>query len=163
MTPIYSCVSSNIKGNEWLNSFTSILIGIAIDQGLISSINESASNYLTEWQGDNREFITIRNLLDMRSTLTPTCGDRTTTSLYPCQAWASSGGALVYADDQLSACIQAQVADSGNQPWYNGDWQPGNFYYSNCDTQLLGEILFCLLYTSPSPRDKRQSRMPSSA
>ena len=23
--------------------------------------------------------------------------------------------------------------------------------------------MFCLLYTSPSPRDKRQSRMPSSA
>ena len=25
------------------------------------------------------------------------------------------------------------------------------------------EATFCLLYTSPSPRDKRQSRMPSSA
>ena len=25
------------------------------------------------------------------------------------------------------------------------------------------EVEFCLLYTSPSPRDKRQSRMPSSA
>ena len=25
------------------------------------------------------------------------------------------------------------------------------------------EKYFCLLYTSPSPRDKRQSRMPSSA
>ena len=25
------------------------------------------------------------------------------------------------------------------------------------------EIIICLLYTSPSPRDKRQSRMPSSA
>ena len=25
------------------------------------------------------------------------------------------------------------------------------------------ELTFCLLYTSPSPRDKRQSRMPSSA
>ena len=24
-------------------------------------------------------------------------------------------------------------------------------------------VYFCLLYTSPSPRDKRQSRMPSSA
>ena len=24
-------------------------------------------------------------------------------------------------------------------------------------------VTFCLLYTSPSPRDKRQSRMPSSA
>ena len=26
-----------------------------------------------------------------------------------------------------------------------------------------GENVICLLYTSPSPRDKRQSRMPSSA
>ena len=26
-----------------------------------------------------------------------------------------------------------------------------------------GEVGICLLYTSPSPRDKRQSRMPSSA
>ena len=26
-----------------------------------------------------------------------------------------------------------------------------------------GTVTFCLLYTSPSPRDKRQSRMPSSA
>ena len=30
--------------------------------------------------------------------------------------------------------------------------------------ELGGPVLyFCLLYTSPSPRDKRQSRMPSSA
>ena len=28
---------------------------------------------------------------------------------------------------------------------------------------LLGQVECCLLYTSPSPRDKRQSRMPSSA
>ena len=28
---------------------------------------------------------------------------------------------------------------------------------------LLGFHITCLLYTSPSPRDKRQSRMPSSA
>ena len=27
----------------------------------------------------------------------------------------------------------------------------------------VNQIVFCLLYTSPSPRDKRQSRMPSSA
>ena len=28
---------------------------------------------------------------------------------------------------------------------------------------MMTDPLFCLLYTSPSPRDKRQSRMPSSA
>ena len=33
---------------------------------------------------------------------------------------------------------------------------PGVFFF-------LTTILTCLLYTSPSPRDKRQSRMPSSA
>ena len=30
-------------------------------------------------------------------------------------------------------------------------------------TNLILVIHLCLLYTSPSPRDKRQSRMPSSA
>ena len=29
--------------------------------------------------------------------------------------------------------------------------------------ETLLKLLDCLLYTSPSPRDKRQSRMPSSA
>ena len=28
---------------------------------------------------------------------------------------------------------------------------------------VFNEVTYCLLYTSPSPRDKRQSRMPSSA
>ena len=31
------------------------------------------------------------------------------------------------------------------------------------DRQLTGEDVICLLYTSPSPRDKSSSRMPSSA
>ena len=31
------------------------------------------------------------------------------------------------------------------------------------DKVLEGRAYSCLLYTSPSPRDKRQSRMPSSA
>ena len=31
------------------------------------------------------------------------------------------------------------------------------------DLESLSKIEFCLLYTSPSPRDVRSSRMPSSA
>ena len=34
---------------------------------------------------------------------------------------------------------------------------------SDCNDLSLSDDNFCLLYTSPSPRDKRQSRMPSSA
>ena len=37
----------------------------------------------------------------------------------------------------------------------------GISYYS--DAKKLAQDENCLLYTSPSPRDKRQSRMPSSA
>ena len=33
----------------------------------------------------------------------------------------------------------------------------------NTDAMSIVKALGCLLYTSPSPRDKRQSRMPSSA
>ena len=54
-------------------SFVSILIGIAIDQGYIQSVNESASTYITEWSNDNRNQITIKNLLDMRSGLPGLC------------------------------------------------------------------------------------------
>ena len=34
---------------------------------------------------------------------------------------------------------------------------------SNVEKLFSDELGVCLLYTSPSPRDKRQSRMPSSA
>ena len=33
----------------------------------------------------------------------------------------------------------------------------------NSECESIDKIMNCLLYTSPSPRDKRQSRMPSSA
>ena len=36
--------------------------------------------------------------------------------------------------------------------------QPGGLM-----TRLMGQNMICLLYTSPSPRDAHESRMPSSA
>ena len=36
-------------------------------------------------------------------------------------------------------------------------------YYADPQRGWAWQVPFCLLYTSPSPRDKRQSRMPSSA
>ena len=34
---------------------------------------------------------------------------------------------------------------------------------NNADVLIGHNIIFCLLYTSPSPRDRQKSRMPSSA
>ena len=38
-----------------------------------------------------------------------------------------------------------------------------NSIWGNQSSILVGDYLFCLLYTSPSPRDTERSRMPSSA
>ena len=47
------------------------------------------------------------------------------------------------------------------RPYFDLDFSPG---YERADPdQLWHRFRDCLLYTSPSPRDKRQSRMPSSA
>ena len=40
---------------------------------------------------------------------------------------------------------------------------PSGFFQIIFSGGIVGLIMICLLYTSPSPRDKRQSRMPSSA
>ena len=39
----------------------------------------------------------------------------------------------------------------------------GIIYNQGTITKIIKRPKGCLLYTSPSPRDKRQSRMPSSA
>ena len=54
-------------------SFISILVGIAIDRGYMESIEESASNYIYEWENDARSEIKIKDLLNMRSGLVPIC------------------------------------------------------------------------------------------
>ena len=38
-----------------------------------------------------------------------------------------------------------------------------SYVYGNLDEIRHVETIFCLLYTSPSPRDRQKSRMPSSA
>jgi CubicO group peptidase (beta-lactamase class C family) len=50
-------------------SFASTLVGVAIDEGYIKSVDESITNYITELLGKDERFkaITIRNLLTMSS------------------------------------------------------------------------------------------------
>lgn len=50
-------------------SIVSLLIGIAIDEGKIKSVDEPIGNYLKEFANDERGKITIKNLLTMSSGL----------------------------------------------------------------------------------------------
>jgi CubicO group peptidase (beta-lactamase class C family) len=130
-------------------SFTSVLIGMAIEQGLIQSTSQPASEFIDEWEADDRASITIQQLLDMRSGLVPKCSSAEATVVGECGDYqsASSGGNIVYATNQLSECINREFAVPGAvYPWVssqgNGAYEAGQFYYSNCDTQVLGEIIF---------------------
>ena len=129
-------------------SFVGILIGIAIDQGYIQSVDESASTYITEWSYDNKNQITIRNLLDMRSGLPGLCatGSQPNYELEVCPYsihW--SGGNLTPVQNQLDACINREIAETRIiQSWYSSErtWEKDYLLYSNCDAQVLGELLF---------------------
>lgn len=127
-------------------SFTSMLIGIAIEKGFISSTDQLASDFITEWQADDRADITIEQLLDMRSGLVPVCFLPNTGDLGECmnQGDAAAGGNIVFHPDQMTACIDRGLAvDGATYPWDpDGIYTAGEFLYSNCDTQILGEILF---------------------
>ena len=48
-----------------------IAIGTAIARGHIRSLDQSAADFFEEWQGSEKELITIRHLLGMRSGLLP--------------------------------------------------------------------------------------------
>ena len=87
--------------------------------------------------------------------------------------WDSQGGVPFTGDYPLQ--YNTAYAIELNTTVYIPEWKkdvrimlevPGFFgedgfrYIKGRQTELL---LVCLLYTSPSPRDKRQSRMPSSA
>ena len=53
----------------------------------------------------------------------------------------------------------------GHEAGFHGDGNAGFHHVGHVAAgfHVNGHGIHCLLYTSPSPRDKRQSRMPSSA
>ena len=123
-------------------SFTSVLIAIAIEQGFISSLDQSASDFISEWSNDNRNQITIQDLLDMHSGLEMICAN-STTDLSSCQSNRRDGD-ILYFDNQLTPCINRTMATPGETyPWYtHSTYDTGYYVYSNCDSMVLGEILF---------------------
>ena len=58
--------------------------------------------------------------------------------------------------------VEVSLAQTANWLYEFGLFE-GDLALPNFDPAIAAPYMVCLLYTSPSPRDKRQSRMPSSA
>ena len=150
LNTIYGTRSQNALVTSWsiAKSITSIIFGIALEQGYFSgSLETTAATYLTEWAGDSKNTITIKNLLDMRSGLVPKCYSDLG-GWVECDATGiAGGGGFVSSNDQLTECInnRSMAATEARHSWYQGggyDFNEGDWVYQNCDTQVLGEIFF---------------------
>ncbi len=96
-----------------------LLVGAAIADGLIKSVEESAATYIPQWRNDTRSKIRIKDLLQMSSGLElPVFG-----------TWR--GLRITFGSDLPPAVLGLGVAKP-----------PGtDFQYSNANAQLLGIVL----------------------
>ena len=103
-------------------SFTAALIGVALREGKIKTIDEKVGNYLPEFREGEKANITIRHLLTMSSGL---AFDETYSSPW---AWPSEA---YYGPDVNNITINVKPASEPGKTWY----------YKGGDSQLLGMIL----------------------
>lgn len=97
-----------------MKSVLAILVGNAIEDGLIGSVDDRIGAYLPEWSDDARGDITLRQLLTMSSGLEP----------LPFMAFLT-------ADDASAMVLSMEAAEEPDTV----------FYYSNSFSQLAASIL----------------------
>jgi CubicO group peptidase (beta-lactamase class C family) len=96
-----------------------LLVGAAIDEGLIDSLDAKASKWLTEWQGDARADITVRQLLQMSSGLEiPVFG-----------TWKSAR--ILFGSDLVAGVLDLKAEKPAGS----------EYQYSNANSQLLALII----------------------
>lgn len=106
-------------------SITSILIGIAIDDGLIAGVDEPMATWFPDWQGTPKAAITLRNVLQMES------GLESNEDYDPANIDESTVITMGLSADQLAySAARPLVTTPGTE-----------FNYSSADTMLLSRVL----------------------
>ena len=119
-------------------------------KGLITSQNTAGWFLMTDTLGDR-----VARLLGADAGEVVVC-DSTSVNLYKC----------LHAAISMQPGRQTIIAEGNSFPTDLYMIQGVTSLLCNMTIKLEGRdanSIYCLLYTSPSPRDKRQSRMPSSA
>lgn len=107
--------STRTNPNSMHKPVLGLLVGVAIADGFIDSVDAPASKWITEWQGDGRRAITVRDLLQMSSGLeVPIFG-----------TWKSAK--ILFGSDLAAGVLDLpSVKPSGSE-----------YQYSNANSQLL--------------------------
>ncbi len=113
---------SLVNSFSMAKSINSILIGCALKEGLIKSLDEPVSDFLEEFKEGEKSKITIRHLLTMSSGI-----DFKEEYVSPL-AWPAEA---YYGPDVNALTLKANVKTEPGKTWY----------YKGGDSQLLGMIL----------------------
>lgn len=104
-----------------MKSVTAIMVGIAMEKGLIGSLDDKIAQYLSEWKADPRGQITLRQLLTMQSGL----------KLYPFGDPDGESMKLLFSSDINKVALGTPLQD-----------EPGSiFRYNNINSQIVGTIV----------------------
>lgn len=114
--------SSVVPSFSMAKSITSILIGCAIDEGLITSVNEPVTNYIPELTENGFEKVTIEKLLQMTSGL-----EFNESYFNP----FGDAATFYYGTNLRKSIAKLKLDDSAEN----------KFNYVSGDTQLLGLVL----------------------
>jgi len=106
-------------------SFASALMGVALEEGLVSSLDETTGQFFPEWAGTERENITIRNLMTLRTGLQADC-------LGPPNDFDNGGNSIYFSLDQVACALNRELQGPIGEKLYS---------YSNSDVMLAGEIM----------------------
>ncbi|SVA76120.1 uncharacterized protein METZ01_LOCUS128974 [marine metagenome] len=94
-------------------SFASTVVGVANDEGYILSVNDPITNYIPQWENTEKDTISLKQLLGMRSGM------------------VDSVVSVYYSSDMVSQSLGRSITN-----------EPGSvFSYSNEDSMLLGHIV----------------------
>ena len=104
-------------------SFTSALVGVSLDEGLIDSLDQRVSDFISAWQGTEKEVITLRQLMNVQTALE-----------------LLDGGDLYNSEDQLQLSIDRILEGEPGVQLYT---------YSNSDVMLAGEVVRSSTSMSP--------------
>lgn len=108
-------VDTRTNPNSMHKTVLALLVGAAIDDGYIDSADTPASKWLTEWQGDARRAVTVRELLQMASGIEiPVFG-----------TWKSAK--ILFGSDLAAGVLGLQSVEPHGS----------RFQYSNANSQLL--------------------------
>ena len=106
-------------------SFASALMGVALEEGLVSSLDETTGQYFSEWAGTERENITIRHLMTLRTGLEADC-------LGPPNDYDNGGNSIYFSLDQVACALNRELIGPIGEKLYG---------YSNSDVMLAGEVM----------------------